>query len=421
MSAHAPRIAVVGGGIGGLAACAFLRRAGLAATVYEQAPRLTEVGAGLVVAPNAVRLLRRLGVMHHFLRHAVALDWGWEFRRWENGAVLSAERLAGVCERRYGEHTYVTHRADLLDAIKAAVPERWVRLSARCTGVALRPGSARLSFADGSAASADVIIGADGMHSVVRAAITGASPPQDSGMCAFRALVPAGRAPAATRRAQTIWLGPGRHLVHYPIRSQRTINLVAFAPSGEHVVESWSATASVDEFLAEFATWDPRVTGLIRAAGTPGRWALLDRPPLRHWSTGRATLLGDAAHPMFPFYAQGAAQALEDAACLAVCLAGDLGDPERALARYESARIGRTTRIQQLSHARIGSNHLPDGPLQRARDADLADSDPLMRNGWIYGYDAEAVAAQQACAGQRSGSQDGRGTGGDRPWHPKPR
>src|ERR671915_261697 len=160
-----PRIAVVGGGIGGLAACAFLHRAGLAATVYEQAPQLTEVGAGLVVAPNAVRLLRRLGVMPHFLSRAVPLEWGWEFRRWENGAVLSAERLAGVCERLYGERTYVTHRADLLDGIKAAVPDKWVRLGARCTEVALHSDHARLNFADGSTADADIVIGADGMHS----------------------------------------------------------------------------------------------------------------------------------------------------------------------------------------------------------------------------------------------------------------
>jgi salicylate hydroxylase len=149
----------------------------------------------------------------------------------------------------------------------------------------------------------------------------------------------------------------------------------------------------VAEFLAEFAGWDSRVTELIRAAQTPGRWALLDRAPLTHWSTRRATLLGDAAHPMFPFYAQGAAQAIEDAACLAVCLAAQWDDPEQALKRYESVRIERTTRIQQLSHGRAASNHLPDGPRQRARDIDLTHADPLICNGWIYSYDAEAAAA----------------------------
>jgi salicylate hydroxylase len=310
--------------------------------------------------------------------------------------------LGGVCERLYGERTYVTHRADLLNAIKVAVPGEWVRLGARCTGVALHPDRARLSFADGSVTDADIVIGADGVHSVVRATITSPSPLRDSGMCAFRALVPAEHAPAvACRPAQTVWLGPGRHLVHYPIRSQRTVNLVAFAPADEHIEESWSATASVEQFFAEFAGWDSRVMELIRAAETPGRWALLDRAPLQHWSTGRATLLGDAAHPMFPFYAQGAAQAIEDAACLAVCLATEPNDPEQALKRYECVRIERTTHIQQLSHARVESNHLPDGPRQQARDADLAEADPLVRSGWIYGYDAEAAAASAAARGAR--------------------
>jgi salicylate hydroxylase len=385
---------VVGAGIGGLATCAFLHRSGLSATVYEQAQRLTEVGAGLVVAPNAVRLLRRLGVLPRFLSRAVALEWGWEFRRWENGAVLSAERLSGVCERLYGERTYVTHRADLLAALETAVPDGCLRLGARCTGVELGADRARLRFADGGTVDADVVVGADGMHSVVRAAVADPDPPRDSGVCAFRALVPAEHAPALARRpAQTIWLGPGRHLVHYPVSGRRTVNVVAFAPAGEQVRESWTATASVAEFLAEFAGWDRRVTELVRAAQTPGRWALLDRAPLARWSAGRATLLGDAAHPMFPFYAQGAAQAIEDAACLAVCLATERADPQRALARYESLRVERTTRIQRLSHARADTNHLPDGPRQQARDADLRHADPLVRNGWIYGYDAEAAAA----------------------------
>ena len=271
-SVGGPRIAVIGGGIGGLTAAAFLRRAGLTATVYEQASALKEVGAGLVVAPNAARLLRRLGVMHPFLRHAVPLEWGWEFRRWENGEVLSAERLSGVCEQLYGEQTYVVHRADLLDAVKSAVPAQWLRLGARCTAVEELPDGVLLRFADGSEAEADVVIGADGVHSVVRDTVSEPSPPQDSGICAFRAIVPAEQAPAfARRRAQTLWIGPGRHLVHYPISDGPTVNIVAFAPAGDDTEESWSATATVEEFLAEFEGWDPRVTDLIKAGGTPGR------------------------------------------------------------------------------------------------------------------------------------------------------
>ncbi|MET7693149.1 FAD-dependent monooxygenase [Streptomyces sp. NPDC005483] len=396
--AHGPRIAVVGGGIGGLAAAGFLRRAGLTATVHEQAPELAEVGAGLMAAPNAVRLLRRLGVMERFLRRAVALDRGWELRRWADGSVLSVEKLTGVCERLYGERTYVVHRADLLDTLRSAVPGEWIRLGARCTSVdESARGDALLGFADGSVVEADVVIGADGVHSVVRGAVTEPTAPERSGLCAFRTLVPAAAAPEFARRpAHTIWLGPGRHFVHYPIAGGEAVNVVAIAPAGDHTDESWSATASVEEFRAEFADWDPRVRDLIASGGTPGRWALLDRAPLRRWSRGGITLLGDAAHPMFPFFAQGAAQAVEDAAVLARCLADSPDDPRRALRRYECARLARTTRLQHLSHARRDVNHLPDGPEQQARDAALADADPLVGNGWIYGYDAEEALAMPA-------------------------
>lgn len=361
------------------------------ATVYEQAAELKEVGAGLVLAPNAVRLLRRLGIMSALLELASPLDVGWEFRRWEDGRVLAAEDLVGACERLYGERTYTVHRADLLSAIASALAADTVQLDRRCTRVCASDDAAVLEFADGTAVTADVVVGADGLHSVIRGAVTQEAPARYSGLCAFRAIVPAADAPAFTRRnAQTLWIGPGHHLVHYPISAGAAVNLVAFAPAGGYDVESWSATATVQEFLAEFAGWDERLQVLIRLAGTPGRWALLDREPLKNWSRRTVTLLGDAAHPMFPFFAQGAAQAIEDAAVLARCLAKDPRGPARALRRYESLRIGRTTRLQEVSHARAHVNHLPDGPEQRARDKLLADQDPLIANGWIYAYDPDA-------------------------------
>jgi salicylate hydroxylase len=399
-----PRIAIVGGGIGGLAAAAFLHRRGLAATVYEQAARLTEIGAGLVVAPNLARLLRQLGVLDDLRERAVQLDTGWEFRRWADGAVLSSENLAESCAKLYGEQTYTAHRADLLRVIESRVPAASIRLGRKVTGLdAAGRGSAagalRLRFADGQSAEADVVIGADGIHSAVRAALFGVSPAAYSGLCAFRALVPAGRAPELARRpAQTLWLGPGHHLVHYPVSGGELVNLVAFAPAGDYTTESWTATATVEEFLAEFDGWDPRLTALIRAAGTPGRWALLDREPLPRWSEGAVTLLGDAAHPMFPFFGQGAAQAIEDAAVLARCLADGRDDPAAALKRYEGLRIPRTTRLQGASHGRARVNHLPDGPEQRDRDAAFARQDPLVANGWIYSYDPDAPLDDSAAA-----------------------
>ncbi|MEU7818751.1 FAD-dependent monooxygenase [Pseudonocardia sp. NPDC049154] len=389
-----PEVVILGGGIGGLAAAAFLDRAGLTSTIYEQAKELTEVGAGLVVAPNAARLLRRLGVLDRFAKRAVTLAVGWEFRRWSDGTVLSAENLDAACTRLYGEETYTAHRADLLDALRSAVPLDAVRLGKRCIDLTLGGPRPTVHFADGEVVEADVVIGADGVHSIVRGAVAHPEPPTDSGICAFRALVPADRAPEFARRnAQTLWIGPGHHLVHYPVSAGRLINLVAFAPAGGYSVESWSATATVDEFVAEFDGWDPRLVDLIRAANRPGRWALLDRAPLTRWSAGPATLLGDAAHAMFPFFAQGAAQAIEDAAVLARCLADDAEQPARAVRRYEALRIPRTSRLQQISHARSLVNHLPDGPEQRARDRSFTDTDPLVSNGWIYAYDAEQVDA----------------------------
>ena len=392
------RIAVVGGGIGGLATAAFLHRAGLSATVYEQAGEISEIGAGLIVAPNAVRLLRRLGRFELFRETAVPLEVGWEFRRWQDGRVLFSQRMGAECERLYGEWCYTAHRADLLDTLLSAVPEPGPRLGARCVGVRRRGAEAELSFADGSTATADVVIGADGTHSVVRDAALNAEapePPRFSGVCAYRCLVPAERAPEfALRPVQTLWLGPGHHFVHYPISAGRFVNVVAFAPAGDWRIESWTAEGRIEDLRAEFAGWDPQLTSLLAAADRTGRWALLDRGPLPRWTDGPLAVTGDAAHPMFPFLGQGAAQAIEDAAVLAACLAADPSDPPAALRRYETLRKPRTTQVQFLSHARLHANHLPDGPEQRARDAAFAGEDPLAHNAWIYGHDPEAGVAE---------------------------
>ncbi len=392
------RIAVVGGGIGGLAAAAFLHRAGLTATVYEQAGEIREIGAGLVVAPNAVRMIRRLGRIGQFQKTAVPLEVGWEFRRWQDGRVLFSQRMGAECARLYGEWCYTAHRADLLDTLLAAVPEPGPRLGARCVAVRRVGDGAELSFADGSTAAADVVIGADGTHSVVREAVLrGAAPeaPRFSGVCAYRCLVPAELAPEfALRPVQTLWLGPGHHFVHYPISAGRYVNVVAFAPAHDWRIESWTAEGRIEDLRAEFAGWDTQLASLVAAADRTGRWALLDRDPLPRWADGPIAVTGDAAHPMFPFLGQGAAQAIEDAAVLAGCLAGDPGDPPTALRRYEALRKPRTTRVQLLSHARLRANHLPDGPEQRARDIAFACEDPLAHNGWIYAHDAEQAVTE---------------------------
>lgn len=398
------RIAIVGGGLGGLAAALFLRKAGLNATVYEQAPQLREVGAGIVVAPNMVRPLRNLGLARKLAAFAVRLDAAWEFRNWRTGRVLFSQPMGEECERLYGAHCYVAHRADLLALLLQALPPQQLRLDQRCVAVSQDEREAELVFESRNGTKtkvvADVAIGADGIHSSVRPAV---APEMDarfsarfSGLCAFRCLVPAAKAPQmALRPVQTLWLGPGRHFVHYPISAGRLVNFVAIVPAGDWRAESWTADGEIPDLMREFEGWDERVRQLILSASETKRWAMYDREPLKRWTDGRVTLLGDAAHAMLPFFAQGAAQAIEDAVVLADCLRdADSGSAGESLLRYEAIRRPRATQVQEMSRGREVQNHLPDGPEQQQRDARFANGDPLRQSAWLYGHDQEAPTAQ---------------------------
>jgi len=388
-------IAIVGGGLGGLAGALFLRNVGVDATVYEQVSELREVGAGIVVSPNMARPLERLGLLGKLEAFAVRLEAAWEFRRWEDGRVLSVQRME-ACRELYGADCYVAHRADLLGLFRDALPPEVLRLGQRCVGVEQDGHAVELTFENRaghrSHVTADAVIAADGIHSTLRAiASAGAlQEPRFSGLCAFRCLVPASAAPSmALRPVQTLWLGPGHHFVHYPVSGGRLVNVVAMAPAGDWRTESWSAEGSVADLMREFEGWDARVMQLIAAATDAERWALYDREPLGGWVNGRLALLGDAAHAMLPFFGQGAAQAVEDAEVLGACLAGVGPDavPE-ALKRYESIRLPRASRVQLMSRGREVQNHLPDGPQQEQRDAGFASGDPLRQSAWLYGYDA---------------------------------
>jgi salicylate hydroxylase len=393
------RIAIVGGGLGGLAAALFLRKAGLDATVYEQAAELREVGAGIVVSPNMVRPLGKLGLADQLPAFAVRLEAAWEFRRWKDGRVLFVQPMGDECERLYGAPCYVAHRADLLDLLQQALPAQSLRMEHRCVEVVQSEREAELTFVDRAGRrtriAADVVVGADGIHSAVQRAVAPKIDARFSGLCAFRCLVPAEKAPAtALRPVQTLWLGPGRHFVHYPISGGRLVNVVAFAPAGTWRTESWTADGEISDFIAEFEGWDDRVRQLITSASSTKRWAVYDRDPLERWTIGRITLLGDAAHAMLPFFAQGAAQAIEDAAVLADCLrCADAASVPQALQRYEEIRRPRASQIQVMSRGREVRNHLPDGAEQRERDAQLANGDPLRQSAWLYGQDLEARQA----------------------------
>ena len=391
------RIAIVGGGLGGLATALFLHRDGHEVAVYEQAPDLREVGAGIVVSPNMVRVLDGLGLASKLPQFAVRLDAAWEFRRWQDGRVLSVQPMGEHCERLYGAHCYVAHRADLLSLLMQGLPRELLRLDHRCVGLQQAGDEVNLSLTrrDGTAARAmaDVVIGADGIHSTVQSAVAPQIDARFSGLCAFRCLVPADQAPAmALRPVQTLWLGPGRHFVHYPISAGRLVNVVAIVPAGAWRDESWTTDGDIADLSAEFAGWDERVQQLIVSATSTKRWAMYDRNPLDRWTVGRITLLGDAAHAMLPFFAQGAAQALEDAYVLAACLRrADRASAPQALQRYEAIRRPRASQVQSMSRGRELRNHLPDGAEQVQRDAELANGDPLRQSAWLYAHDLDAA------------------------------
>lgn len=382
-------VAVVGGGIGGLTAAVALLQAGLDVRVYEQALTLPATGAGIQLAPNCTRVLGRLGLLPAVDEVAVR-PTAFEFRRWDDGRVLSRTPLGTVIETTYGAPYYHAHRADLLALLEAAVPENCVQIGRRCVGVGYHGDRAEVIFADGSSVVADVVVGADGIHSAVRQSLRGAGRPRFTGHVAYRGLIPADQvAYLGLEPRCTVRVGPGAHVVHYFVSAGRLLNVVCVTEERAWRRESWTDHGDVAELRAAFHGWHPIVRNVIDALNAPLKWALFDRDPLPVWSRGAVALLGDACHPMLPYGAQGYAQAVEDAAVLAACLAGTDGSavPE-ALNRYASLRRDRAARVQAISRGNGVRFHLPDGPEQQARDAAMASAFGLSPEiDWLYGYD----------------------------------
>ena len=389
------RAIVVGAGIGGLTAALALRAAGLDVTVYEQADTLREVGAGIQLAPNATRLLHRLGLADALRRVGVKPE-AIEHKRWKDGRLLLRQPLGETCERTFGAPYYHLYRPDLLAVLAEALPAGVVQLGHRCTAITQDADGVMLTFESGVVTRAPVVIGADGIHSTVRALLLGPESPRFSGSIAYRGLVPAERlAHLALPRDSNGWLGPDRHFVHYYVGARaRLMNFVAIVPARDWRVESWSATGEVGDALAEFDGWHPTVRTIIAAADRTHRWALYDREPLDTWSVGRVTLLGDAAHAMLPFMAQGACQAVEDAVVLARSIASAGEDAVSAAVRaYETIRKPRVWDVQRASWRNATIYHVPDGEAQRERDAAWAASaarGPYSERGWLFAHDAQA-------------------------------
>ncbi len=390
MSATALRVAIVGGGIGGLAAANALLQRRIDVHLYEQAPALAEVGAGLALAPNGLRQLRRLGL------GAALARWGarWidtQFCRSDGSFV--APMLATGPE---GQIEYLgMHRADLLDMLAAGLPGDVVKPGYRCTGFEQDEGQAAVAFENGERVTADVVVAADGIHSALQQYVVAPSAPLFSGSVAYRGVVAAASVPWPAGQAR-LWLGEGRHFMAYPVRANRLVNYVGFVPSDERMQESWSAPGDPTALAREFAGWDPLIAAIIAQIDTTFRWGLYDREPLPRWTQGRLTLLGDAAHPMLPHAGQGANQAIEDAIALATVLNGvDRTAAPRALLAYESVRRERTARVQRGSRDSGARYEAPDGA-QAIRDRQLASQS--RDRSWIFDYDVASAAASAAAA-----------------------
>jgi salicylate hydroxylase len=386
------KIAIIGGGIGGSAAALSLLKAGFDVQVYEQSRALREVGAGIVLTPNATRVLHHLGLTAQLEALCVAPP-AWRQRRWDDGRTLLFTPVAAPPGQP--AMFYTAHRSDLLDMLAAKLPPERLHLAHKLTGFTDHGDRVAMQFAGHPPAVADIMIGADGIHSTVRALLFGAEHPRFTGCVAYRGLVPAERLTHLDLTAESqIWMGPGRHFVHYFVRPGRLLNFVCLIDRDAWTKESWTEPGKVADALAAYQGWHAQVRSIISSVEETFVWGLFDRAPLKRWSVGRVTLLGDACHPMLPFLAQGAAQAIEDGATLAGVLAGAGDDIAAALRRYEALRLPRTARIQAVAAGNKTRNHLPDGPEQVARDAAMAAGAAdwsIGASAWVYDHDALAA------------------------------
>jgi len=343
-------IAIVGAGIGGLAAAATLRQVGHDVRVYEQAREFTRIGAGIQQSPNSVKVLRKLGLEPQLRERAFRPDSSLN-RQWDTGEITWERELGDTVERKYGAPYFYMHRGDLHAALADIVPDEIVHRDHKLTGIRETKGSVTLEFADKPPVDAQVVIGADGVHSVIREILLGVEKPRFTGRVAYRTTFPASLLNGADIDNCAKWWGPDRHIVIYYVNPRRDeIYFVTSTPEPDFTVESWSARGDLGRLRDAYKDFHPKVRAVLDACPEVHKWALFDREPLPRWRTRRVALLGDACHPMTPYMAQGASSAIEDAAILARCLDSVADDGiEASLGRYEETRKPRTSRIQLIS------------------------------------------------------------------------
>jgi 2-polyprenyl-6-methoxyphenol hydroxylase-like FAD-dependent oxidoreductase len=374
MSVNNLRVAVVGAGIGGLAVASTLRRIGVEVRVFEQASRFARVGAGVQMMPNPMRVLRGLGLERR-LRDVAFAPRSHLNRVGDSGEVTNELPMP---EDRFGAPYLCMHRAELHSALASSVPGELIFLGKKLVGLEQSDAGVRLTFADGSHADADAVVGADGVHSVVRELLLGPEAPIHRGRVAYRAVFPSRLLNGLDLGpSRTKWWGLDRHIVvYYTTRARDEVYFVTSVPEPADWLtpESWSATGDVRALRDAYQGFHPDVRAVLEACPACHKWAILEREPLLRWSVDRVVLLGDACHPMTPYMAQGAATALEDAVVLARCLeAVGLADLQMAFTLHEEHRKPRTSRIQAISSANTWG-----------RTAEPSTD-------WLYGYDAWSV------------------------------
>jgi salicylate hydroxylase len=389
------QVAIVGGGIGGLAAANALRHRGIQVSVYEQSAALREVGAGVFVYPNSLRQLERIGLGPALAKVGAKVGSGSEYYRMDGtvvGKILTTDSAGW-------NGMYGMHRADLLQVLADALPQDIIHTGHRCVGFSQDENGAQLSFENGNVVQADVVIAADGINSVLQKYVVEPSAPEYSGFRAYRGVIPMDKLPDWRPEAHQVWMGDGKHFMVFPLRSGTLVNYVGFVPMDIQTAESWSAVGDRDELAASFEGWDPRVTGLLSKVETCFWWGLFDRKPLGKWTNGRLALLGDAAHPMLPHLGQGANQAIEDGTALAVMLEG-LGKTDAvadALQRYEALRRPRASKVQTEAR-RNGMRYdsMSEYKDLAQRDREIASSATFRKSLYDYDIEKEALNAREA-------------------------
>jgi len=385
-----PRIAIVGGGIGGLTLAIALRRRGLDADIYEQTPELREVGAAVALSANATRFYEQFGLGPQLASCAFEVE-ALVYRDGRTGRVVGKHPVSPSYRDRFGGPYYGIHRPDLQAILSSAVGLERIRLSKRLVGIDDAGARASLRFDDGSTAEADLVVGADGARSFVRRWMLSYDDALYSGCSGFRGVVPLEKLPSLPDpTALQFWMGPGGHLLHYPMGRDHINFLLVERHPAPWPQRDWVAPAAEGEQLRHFSTWHPAVVEMITANPVSDRWGLFHRPPLGRWTRGHVTLLGDAAHQLAPHHGQGANQSIEDAVVLAACLgeAGEGSLPE-ALERYERQRRGRTRKVQYASISVADILHLPDGDAADRRNTRLSTFDGALHHlGWIHDFDA---------------------------------